>query len=84
MNNHSVYEHLDSKGRQFYIGRGQNKRPWSTDSRNEDWWDSACVDNVVCFTVVIVAEHLSHEEAKVYERSYIEAYGLEALANRIH
>ncbi len=68
----------------FYIGMGKDKRPWSTANRNDDWWSKALTEGVVHFEVEIIAEGLTAEEARIFEKAYIESYGLESLANRQH
>ena len=57
----------------FYVGRGTNKyRPYSKANRNKYWHN---IVNKAGYTVEIVADNLSWEEAGILETELIKQYG---------
>lgn len=77
-NNWYVYRHIrDDKNIPFYIGIGKtpnHRRAYSKDKRNHRW---NCITNKTRYTVEIVLDNLSKEEAIKKEIEFIGLYGRE-------
>jgi hypothetical protein len=73
-----VYKHIRlDTNKVFYIGMGNEKRPYSK-RRNNHWQN---VVNKTDYIVEVVAENLSLEEACELEKTLISKYGIENLTN---
>jgi hypothetical protein len=78
-NNAYVYGHYKADtGELFYIGKGTGKRAWHKSNRNVYWYN---VVNKYGYTVKILHEGLSEEDAYSMERKLILEVGLENLTN---
>lgn len=74
-----VYAHYRSDtGEPFYIGKGTGNRAWSNEKRNPHW---NSIVNKHGYTVQILHDHLSEDEAYAKEKELIEYIGLDNLAN---
>lgn len=74
-----VYGHYKADtGELFYIGKGIGKRAWSKSGRNRYW---KFVNNKHGFTVKILHDDLSDEEAFLKEKELISEVGLDNLVN---
>lgn len=70
-NDYYVYEHIrDDTGKCFYVGKGHGKRAYQK-SRNEH---HDRVTNKTSFTIKIIKDNLTEEEAYKLEREVIEDY----------
>lgn len=76
---HYVYLHRRaSDGHPFYVGKGKDRRAWSTHSRNRHWKFIVARHG---FTAEIVARNLPEHCALSYERALIAAHRQCGLAN---
>jgi len=65
-----VYVHRDKEGKTFYVGKGKDKRAYST-WRSEEWLGK--VEKEGEYTVEIIAADLKEHEALMIERSVVKA-----------
>lgn len=80
----AVYLHLDNNGEIFYVGAGsiENRRPWGTNSRSQEWYDHCKGE----FHVRIVKEFDNRKEAFDYEAELTQKLideGCRPLVNKI-
>jgi len=72
-NNFCVYKHIRlDNNTVFYVGRGKNKRPYSTHNRNIHWHN---IVNKCGFKVEIIGSDLSFDDANKLEKKHIKKYG---------
>jgi len=67
---HYVYAHTDSSGKVFYVGKGKERRAWSTE-RHPLWYRYTENHLGGQFNVLILHDNLSPEEADDLEASWI-------------
>ena len=73
MNNYQIYFHKRNDTNEiFYVGMGKDYRPKDKHSRSQWWWN---VVNKVGYTIEIVHEGLTWDEACEYETKYIKDFG---------
>ncbi len=73
MNNKVVYFHKRNDTNEvFYVGIGNPKRPSRKNSRSTHWWN---IVNKVGYTIEILHEGLTWDEAVQYEVKYIKDFG---------
>jgi group I intron endonuclease len=71
--NKVVYRHLrNDDGSTFYIGMGNEKRPYTKDGRSKFWNN---IVNKYGYSVEVLAKNLSLEEAEDLEKLLIKEYG---------
>jgi hypothetical protein len=77
-NNFYVYGHFDKAGNCFYIGKGTDRRAWSKD-RHSVWiyYVETCLLNE--YTVEIIKDGLTEDEAFLVESELISQYGKELI-----
>ena len=68
------------EGTVFYVGKGKNKRAWTTKSRNPHW--QHVVDKHGGFDVEILKDKLTEQEAFELEAEIIAQYGMDNLTNQ--
>jgi CRISPR/Cas system-associated protein Cas5 (RAMP superfamily) len=74
-----VYLHIrKTNGEPFYVGKGKNKRAFSTKKRN-DWWNR--IVNKHDYDILFLEENLTEAEAFEKEVYWIKRIGLENLCN---
>ncbi len=73
-----VYVHRTLAGRVFYVGKGQDKRGWSDQSRNKHWHN---IVNKHGLVVEVVESGLQEWYAFELECGLITLYGRETLCN---
>lgn len=73
MNNICVYKHIKPNGQVFYIGIGNEKRPYEKRHRNNMW--TKTIKKYPNYTIEIIYQNLSLKDAKKIEISLIEYYG---------
>lgn len=82
MNDFYVYAHLASstraKGELFYIGKGRGKRAWRDTDRNDYWHKIVAKYG---YSVQILADNLSEQQAFELEKAFILISGREVLCN---
>lgn len=75
-----VYVHLrQTDGSVFYVGKGRQRRAWSSGSRNEKWKSEADANGLF---VHIAKERMSEPCALTLERIGISMIGLDGLVNQ--
>lgn len=80
--NYCVYKHYDVFGDLFYIGSGQDKRPYSSDSRSDEWFEKVLINGTMSWRIEIVARNLTKEESLTIEDGIIRDIGLHNLVNK--
>jgi DNA-binding transcriptional regulator YiaG len=82
VNQHYIYQHRAvsprEKGVVFYVGKGTGRRAWRKDKRNQHWKSTVAKYG---YTVDILTDGLSEEEAYDLETGFILLYGLNNLCN---
>jgi hypothetical protein len=73
---HYVYAHVDSSGKMFYIGKGIGRRAWSKE-RHLLWTRYVERHLKGHYTVEILEDNLSADEAEEIESDWITYYGAE-------
>lgn len=78
-----VYGHYDSAGAMFYVGKGMDRRAWSSDDRHRLW--TRYVNRYLGgkYEVKILADALTNEEAETTESAVMMEAG-DALVNWVH
>lgn len=79
MNTYYVYQHKLQDGTIFYVGKGCNKRAFSTRGRNYLW--KQVVKENKSFIVEIKQDNLTEEQAQELEIKTIKEIGLQNLTN---
>ena len=78
-NKYKVYLHRrEDDGKVFYVGKGKRWRENSKRSRNKHWHHTV---NKHGFTVEVVAENITNEEACKLEKELIAKFGIDNLVN---
>jgi hypothetical protein len=67
---HYVYAHVDSCGNVFYVGKGSDRRAWSTD-RHSIWWRYVDKHLSGQYEVRILQDNLSEDDAEHLEAEWI-------------
>lgn len=73
MNNICVYRHIKPCGEVFYVGIGNNKRPYEKRHRNNMWLKT--INKYSNYKIEILYNNLDLESAKELEIFLIELYG---------
>lgn len=70
-----VYEHYDSAGKLFYVGKGKDRRAWTTQGRSMEWQERASKGYSVHIRAAEMEEaealHLEHELIKLHRPSLV-------------
>lgn len=69
-----VYLHVNSNNEVFYVGIGNNKRPYNRTGRSKEWLEyvkSICFD----YKIEVLVENINYGEASEYEKNLIQMFG---------